>query len=674
MKKKKVLLISLMTTCVLAAAGAIALVSPSNNLSVSGERDSYQMVLDADNQPKNVQSVSETKDRGTAKTKLGNDITFEYTHGANITHSSCFIMFESGGGEFHNIDPINGLFKLRYRINKDFNIYYGSSLDNYAYSEFLSNSGSHSYDDPKEFTFNSNYGYPSYFKFSCPEDVQVFSFELSYSCVASLDPYRSEGTWSYEDIPAEMGVKITGFTIQSEDIPADHVLTVPHTLDGNRVSQIEAGVLANVPWVEHIVLPFVGQNWKTDGSGSHEFGSIFRSSNPPGDTSYALIQQHGSSWYIPQNLRTVTLIGSNRHGNDENRQYYIPEYAFYGADRLTQINIFGPTSSGQSSDYKISAIGSYAFGNCSGLTELYLPTSISTIYDNAFAGDPNLIIRSYGTVNITDAMNPNFAKVTENYIETITYNGVIYDLYKSNDEIRANALGFESSEISNLRLDTNIYIGDKTYACRSIANGAFADCSTLQLVRIRGAMEKVGHNAFKGCYRASILLKDSTASSSVYLENWANDTGMVVLGFTGGASEKHHSSGYATKLEVEFLPLNSGYFAYKIYANPDEDGVIHFDDMFTDASTPISIAAYFEEGNSDLTHLYLPKNIAMGKYSFFNCAKLCEVHYAGSKDEWNALVANGTIGVNSFAGTMVEEIICDDDTVSVDKTFGIQLP
>ena len=96
--------------------------------------------------------------------------------------------------------------------------------------------------------------------------------------------------------------------------------------------------------------------------------------------------------------------------------------------------------------------------------------------------------------------------------------------------------------------------------------------------------------------------------------------------------------------------------------------------MFDDASTPISIAAYFGEGNSDLKQLYLPKNIAMGKYSFVNCAELYEVHYAGSKDEWNALVASGTVGLNSFAGTKVEEIICAGDTVPVDKTLGIQLP
>ena len=611
----------------------------------------YTLFVDEHTFFSNIYSVSESKDRGTVKTSLGADVEFEYSHDAKVETTAAFIEFANSGGEIHNVDPINGLFKIDYSCNQDLNLYYGFSPNNLIYSRYLSATGA-SWDPDGSFTFESEYGHPTYFKISSPSDTQIYRLRLHYSCIPSPDPYGTKGTWEYVNHNSE--ITITGFSINSEDIPEDGVLAVPNAIDGVPVHYIDAGALANVPWVRHIVLPFVGQAYFTPSDGkSEEFGSIFASSLPPGGT-YIPMQQRYNTWYIPRDLTKVTVY----HGNstDHSLDYNIPDYAFYGADNLTEINIYGPISSEESTNYRTKRIGQYAFANCVNVSELYLPMSINYINSNAFAGNEDMIIRSYGSINITDAMNPNYARVTENYWDTVTYNGIIYDLYKSGGNTYANAMGLVSEPASsNLHLEGDIVVGNNTYHCKSVANRAFSDISEYTRISLPAGMEKVGHLAFKGDYMASIIVRDDPSDDSVYLSNWAQDTGVVAPEYTGEA---------LTQFSVRYLELKSGYFADYV---TDNAAVIQLDQF--DINVPVYVGAYFAQNNENITSVSLPKNVTMGRASFINCANLSIVQYAGTVEEWNTLYSSGKIGANTFANTQVTEIICNGGATPVYVSF-----
>ena len=648
MKKKTILLLSLTVACAVSATAFIVANHSGNLIAPEGEATTFEIHLDSDNHLFNTSSVSETKSRGYAKTKKGSDVEFEYPTNANITHSSCFIEFAEGGGSVYNTTAINGLINLNYKCNRDIHIYYGFSPDNLHYDLFLERTGSHSSDPYKSMVFQNDYGYPSFFKITCSEDVQIYDLSLTYTCSASVDPFRIDGEWEYTIKDAGQ-VTITGYHIDSDKIPSDGILVVPATFEGVKVYKINPGVLSNVPWVKHIVLPFVGQSWYIEEEMSHDFGSIFASSNPTGSTALTPIQQHKQTWFVPSGLKTVTVINGNR---DYDLRYKIPNYAFYGADNLEVINLVGPTTAAQSTSYHVQIIGSYTFAHCTNVKEIYLPTSITTIDEGAFAGDDNLIIRSYGTYHFADSRNPSYAKLTENYIETVTYNGIIYDLYRSDDKVYANAMGLAYPLFASvLNLDHEVKANGKTYTCNSIANRAFMDLTNLERIYLPADMANVGHLAFKGCYRASIILKDDL-SSEAYLSDWAKDTGIVAPNYTGEEATEFYN--------VSYLPLNNALFADYITESVGELRLDKSGSLVT-----IYVSAFFALGNDVIEALDLPKDIVLGDCAFKDCSNLTTVQYAGTVDEWNALVSNGFIGANIFAGTQVTQIICNGGYVPV---------
>ena len=658
MKKKSIIILSIIGACSVATAALLAFVKPDNYLSVLGDRETYTIALDENNRLIDRSASTEGKERGTAKTHKGNDIIFECSSSAR--QDVGFIDFYDGAGELYNVDPINGLTKLKYKCNKGITLKSGFSFDNLYNSQDLSPTGSHSYDDYATINIQSDYGYPSYFKIECPDETQVFELIFYYSCVASPDPYKIVGNWSYTtyadpDFGSPQS-KITDFSIDPEDIPADGMLVVPSSLGGNHVGFIDQGVLDDCKWIKHIVLPFVGQTYRTDdSSGSHDFGSIF--SRVSGHDGYSPMTQHGGTWYVPTGLQTVTVLRGNRVNGSDFR-YKIPDYGFYGATNLTQVNLVGPTSLDQPTEYKLEIIGSYAFGNCTGLSELYLPASITTVDNNAFAGCSKLIIRSYGEVSIGDGANPNYAKVTENYIETVISDGIIYDLYKSGDNVYANAMGKASPMPTILRLYRDVTVRGHTYRCLSIANQAFEDEDGIVRIILNGGMQKVGHLAFKGCSHATILIRDTGEDSSVYLSDWDKDTGLVVPNYGGGSSYEFLDVSY-TKLRND--ETNTGYIADSII-NASATSIRL--DMF-DVDYHIYTRAYFAVGNKTIEEVYLPKDITMGDYSFFNCSELETIQFAGTCEEWETLVSNGRIGVNTFANTKATVIICSDGTEPV---------
>ena len=657
MKIKNTLFFGVLFSLVIGAAGFFVAKHAEKHFEVDGGQKTYTLDLDCDTPWTDVHDIDEHNKGASAKTKLGNDVAFRYSNKLEISDGSGLITFPGNADyEFRNVDPLNGLIKMDYKSDCDFNLSYGFRKDDLRYTTYLTATG-HSWDPAQTFTFDCEYGYPTYFKIDSGVSGQIQELKFYYNCVPSIDPYRHDGDWEYTT--NEGGeVILTGYHVESGVIPDDKTLTVPNYLKvGNsyaRVSYIAGNTLSTVPWVEHIILPFVGQSWGSDVSGySHEFGSIFRKTNSVGDVDYVAMQQNSNTWYVPKNLKTVTLYSANKY--QPTLAKVIPNYAFYGAEQLTEINILGPRYSDESVKDKVSEIGIFAFANCRNLKELYLPRSITNISYSAFAGDSNLIVRCYGTVGINDSINPNYAKVTENYLETVTYHDVKYDLYKSGDNTYANALGLVSST-SPLELDfnENVVVGDKSYEVKRIANRAFSDVDTLQRVYIPEGMEQVGHLAFKGAYRASIILEDEL-NEEVYLSDFDRDTGVVVPGYTGGDPIEEHN--------VIYLPLKSGgYFADHIY-DPYHESLLLLDRF--ESNLPIYVSAYFAESNNDITILYIPKNITLGDSCFLNCSNLSVVHFVGTVDQWNALVDAGKIGANCFAGTQVEEVICSGGRVPV---------
>ena len=128
-----------------------------------------------------------------------------------------------------------------------------------------------------------------------------------------------------------------------------------------------------------ITIPFVGE--KADGSGETHFGYIF------GAASFGY-----NNDYVPESLKEVIVTGGASIGDyvffncSSLTSITIPDsvtsigsYAFYGCSGLTSVTI--PDG--------VTSIGSYAFAYCSGLTSVTIPDSVTSIGSYAFCNGNN---------------------------------------------------------------------------------------------------------------------------------------------------------------------------------------------------------------------------------------------------------------------------------------------
>lgn len=207
----------------------------------------------------------------------------------------------------------------------------------------------------------------------------------------------------------------------------------------NGVESIGKGCLLGCINLEELVVPYVGTEKNPQGPSRESlFGNLFGSTKRDSCTLTLQCYGTGSSsyemFYIPNKLSKVVVTG--------NTNLY---YAFYGCGNIKEIVL-----------RDISYIGAKSFYNCSGLTNLALPESLTTIESYAFMG-------CTGLTSLT--------------------------LPKSLTTIKG-AVFYGCSGLTSVKLPENL---------SEIGERAFYGCSSLKKLEIPSDIESIGESCLGGC-------------------------------------------------------------------------------------------------------------------------------------------------------------------------------
>ena len=644
--KKKALVI---TTSLLSAFSiAVTAICIKNGISfhkTEGETTTYTMTLDKNNRISNVTTNGDKK--GTVKTALGADIEMSYTNSIADPTGQDFLYLDTTLQSVKNINPINGVSRIDYTINGGLQVRYSYSFGGTAESEII---GDTEQQVSGSITFGDGEGFPSYFDFTCLTTCHIISIKFFYSCIPSVDPYASTGSWTYESNDDGDGVwgsiTLTGYNNPSADVKAAGILTIPNYYAGSTVTRIKPNVLNNVGWVKHIVIPFVGQSYLLDKTDvNFTFGSIFSTSS--GNDEYEIMAQGTNTWYVPKSLKKVTIYAGNKLSRTASG-HCIPDSGFYGTSRLDEINI----------NAKITKIGNYAFAYNAGINRLYLPSSVTEIGNNAFANCPMLLIRNHGLLEITNEMNPTNCPYSLGYVDTVVANNIVYDICKdSSNRLYGNAIRLNSTSVEVVNFKLTFQYEGYTLGTKRIANQMLLNNSSVRMIILPNYLEYVGYNAFKDAYRATIYASEN--ESSVYKTGWRDGVGAYF--------NNCHDDFYENK-GVKYALLTNGIVIYNINYEASEQTTETLDfRSIVQASTGdvIHFAAAFMQNNTDLETIYVDEDVQFEKYSFSGCTNLTSIHYGGDIDQWNTVANN--FGLNAFAGVKAT-IYCSDGETTFDGT------
>ena len=331
--------------------------------------------------------------------------------------------------------------------------------------------------------------------------------------------------------------------------------------------------------LESITMPFVGTSKTASNGYDQVFGYIFgytTTSSSSSSVSGATYQYNGNftyyHYYIPSSIKSVTITRGS-----------IPSCAFYNCTGLTSITI--PDS--------VTSIGNYAFYGCTGLTSITIPDSVTSIGRFAF--------------NNTAWYN--------NQPDGLVYAGKVAYKYKG-----------------TMPNNASIVIKNGTLG---IAGYAFSGCSSLTSITIPDSVTSIGDSAFSGCNNLqNIYITDIAV--------WFNISGLSNLMKYGASNKKLYiNNELATSITipngVTAIPSNafSGCTGLTSITIPDSVtsiGISAFDGCTGLTSVAIgngvtSISSYAFSGCTGLTSVAIGNGVtSISGYAFSGCSKLQNIY------------------------------------------------
>ena len=296
----------------------------------------------------------------------------------------------------------------------------------------------------------------------------------------------------------------------------------------------------------------------------------------------------------------VTDLGEVFKGNSSittfnELQYFtgltnICDYAFYDCSSLTSIDIpnsvtgiregaFASCSSLSSVTIpnSVTFIDYYTFTGCSALTSIDIPNSVTYIGEYAF----------YGCSNLTSIDIPNSVTFIHNYV----FQGC--------------------SSLTSVNIPSSV-----TYIC----DYAFKDCSSLTSIDIPNSVTSIGEFAFQGCSSLkSVTIPNSITSISRFTFNGCSDLTSVDIPNSVTVIGRDAFSGCSglTSVTIPNSVTSIGNWAFSSCSNLTSVTI-------PNSVTSIEVGVF--ECCSGLTNITIPNSVtSIGEEAFYKCSSLTNI-------------------------------------------------
>ncbi len=311
--------------------------------------------------------------------------------------------------------------------------------------------------------------------------------------------------------------------------------------------------------------------------------------------------------YVNNNLVADLVIPNNI--------WQIKNYTFCGASSLTSVTI-----------NDVSRIGSSAFQDCSGLTSIIIPSSITSIGDYAFANCSGMASLTIGS-NVTSIAEGAFARCSG--LATINYNATNCTTMGSSD----------SPAFINSNADATINIGSNVTAIPEYAFIGILGNGTLV---VPNPVTSIGQCAFKNCvgYTSLTIWNSVTSIGESSFENCSGLTSVTIpSSVTRVGNRAFYNCSGLTSVTIGSGVTNIGESSFENCSGLTS---------VTIPSSVTSIGTSVFSGCSGLTSITIPNSVTgIGTSAFSSCSGLTSLTIPNSVTSIGASAFSGCRGLTS---------------------------